>query len=178
MVLICQAEDTRLKGDDRDTLGMIKLTAEDLRRILTHGQQFPFLTAREREEGGSDLWETMMWETCDIEVWVTTRDLVFPVTKGRDTVRSVRDAVEGRQTNFIISPEIMSFNRQILGEWNSGNEPSECMRILRDMVDQWHQTEDPSGAWTHDRVLFRHADRSRGHVVRGARPLLTYSDGC
>jgi len=47
-----------------------------------------------------------MWETCDIEVWDTTRDLVFPVTKDGDIVKSARDATETRRTNFIVSPEI------------------------------------------------------------------------
>ena len=69
-----------MKGDDRDALGTIKLTAKDLRRILTHGKHSPFLTPREREEAGAGHWETRMWETCDIAVWGTTRDLGFPVT--------------------------------------------------------------------------------------------------
>jgi hypothetical protein len=37
-----------------------------------------------------------MWETCDIEVRDTTRDLGFPVTKDRDIVNSVRDVTECR----------------------------------------------------------------------------------
>jgi hypothetical protein len=37
-----------------------------------------------------------MWETCDIEVWDTTRDLVFPVNKDRDIVKSARHVTEGR----------------------------------------------------------------------------------
>ncbi len=94
--LICQPTDTRLTGDDRDALGTVTLTVKDLRRILTHGQQFPFFTAKEREEGGSDHTETRMWETCDIEVWGTSRDVGFPVTKDRDIVKSGRDAAEGR----------------------------------------------------------------------------------
>ena len=80
MVLICQPADTRLKGDDWDALGTIKLTAKDLRGILIHGKHFPFFTPREREEGVAGHWETRMWETCDIAVWGTTRDLGFPVT--------------------------------------------------------------------------------------------------
>ena len=95
MVLICQPVDTRLKGDDRDALGTIKLTAKDLRRILIHGKHFPFLTSGEREKGGDGHWE--MWETCDITTWGTTRDLGFPVTRDRDIVRSARDATEGRK---------------------------------------------------------------------------------
>jgi hypothetical protein len=57
-VLTCQPADTRLKDDDRDTLGTVTLTAKDLRRILAHGQHFPFLTTQEREEGDADHWET------------------------------------------------------------------------------------------------------------------------
>ena len=84
-----------MKDDDRDALGTVTLTVEDLRRILsrTHGQKFPFFTVKEREEGGTGHWETRVWKTCDIEVWVTTRDLGFPVTKDRDIVKSVRDVV-------------------------------------------------------------------------------------
>ena len=93
---------------------------KNLRRILIHGKHFPFLTPEEGEKGGTDHWETRMWETCDINVWVTTRDLVFPVTKDKDMVKSVRDASEGRQTNFVISPEILRFCRQVLGEGESG----------------------------------------------------------
>ena len=68
-------------------MGTVTLTVKDLRRILTHGQQFPFFTAKEREEGGVGHWETRAWETCDVEVWGTTRDLGFPVTKYRDIVK-------------------------------------------------------------------------------------------
>jgi hypothetical protein len=105
-VLICQSADTRLQDDDREALGTVILTVKHLHRILTHRQQFPFFTDTEREEGGAGHWETRVWETCDIEVWDTTRDLVFPVTKDRDMVKSARDAVEDRRTNFIVSPEI------------------------------------------------------------------------
>ena len=70
-----------MKGDDRDALGTIKLTARDLRRILTHGKHFPFLTPGEREEGGAGYWEAKMWETCDIVVFETTRDLVSRSTE-------------------------------------------------------------------------------------------------
>jgi hypothetical protein len=37
-----------------------------------------------------------MWETCDIDVWGTTRDLGFPVTRDSPIVKSARDAAEGR----------------------------------------------------------------------------------
>ena len=95
-VLICQSADTRLRGDDRDVIGTIKVTVKDLRRILIHGKHFPFLTTEEREKGGVDHWETRMWETCDKTVWDTTRDLGFPVTRDKDIVKSVRDTPEGR----------------------------------------------------------------------------------
>lgn len=115
LLLICQPVDTRLTGDDRDVLGTIRLRTKDLRRILIHGQHFPFLTSRERQEGGADHWETRMWETHDIVVWVTTRHLGFPVIRDKDIVKSDRDTAEGRQTNFIISLEILCFNRQVMG---------------------------------------------------------------
>ena len=57
-VMVCQPTDTRLRGNDRDMLGTVTLTVKDLRRILTHGQHFPFFTAKEREEGGSGHWKT------------------------------------------------------------------------------------------------------------------------
>jgi hypothetical protein len=52
---------------DRDTPGTVTSTTKDLRRILTQGQQFPFFTVKEREEGGDGHWETRMWETSDTE---------------------------------------------------------------------------------------------------------------
>ena len=88
------------------------------------------------EEVGAGHWETRMWETCDMEVWGTTRDLGFPVTRDRDIVKSARDSAEGRQTNFIVSPEILRFRRQMLREWDPGEEPTECTRILRELVEQ------------------------------------------
>ena len=72
------------------------MTVKDLRRILIHDKHFPFLTPEEGEKGGAGHWETRMWETCDISVLDTTRELGFPVTKDRDTVKSSRDATEGR----------------------------------------------------------------------------------
>ena len=96
------------------------MTVKDLRRILIHDKHFPFLTPEEGEKGGAGHWETRMWETCDISVLDTTRELGFPVTKDRDTVKSSRDATEGRRTNFVISPEILRFYRQVLGEGESG----------------------------------------------------------
>ncbi len=135
-VLTCQPADTRLRGDDRDVTGTIKLTVKNLRRILIHGKHFPFLTPVEGEKGGADHWETRIWETCDIIVWDTTRDLVFPVTKDKDMVKSARDTAEGRQTSFVISPEILRFCRQVLGEGDPGNEPTLWMKIVRELVDQ------------------------------------------
>jgi hypothetical protein len=135
-VLICQPADTRLRGDDRHTLGTVTLTVKDLRRILAHGQHFPFLTVKEREEGDVDHWETRVWETCDIEVWDTTGDLGFPVTNDKDIVKSTRDAAEDRWTNFIVSPEILRFNREVLEKETTTEEPNECIRTLRELVSQ------------------------------------------
>ena len=101
-------------GEDRDVLGTIKLTVKDLRRILIHGRHFPFLTPEEGETGGVGHWETRVWESCDISVWGTTRELGFPVTRDGDTVKSARDAAEGRRTNFFLSPRILRFCRQAL----------------------------------------------------------------
>ncbi len=123
-------------------LGTVTLKAEDLRRILTHGQHFPFFTAKERDEGDSGHWETRAWETCDIEVWGTTADLGFPVTKDKDIVQSARDAAEGRQTNLMLSPEILRYSRQVLEQEAEEKDPSECIRILRELVSQWHQDDD------------------------------------
>jgi hypothetical protein len=114
-----------MRGDDRDTLGTVTLTAKDLRRILTHGQHFPFFTVKEREEGDSGHWETRVWETCDIEVWDTTGDLGFPVTNDKDIVKSGRDTADGRRTNFIVSPEILRFSRQVLEKEAPEEEPNE-----------------------------------------------------
>jgi hypothetical protein len=132
----------RLRVDDRDLLGTVTLTAKDFRRMLTHGHHFPFFTTKEREEGGAGHWETKAWETCDIEVWGTTRDLGFPVTKDKDIVQSARDAAEGRRTNFIVSPEILRYSRQVLEKEAQEEEPNECIRTLRELVSQWPQEED------------------------------------
>ena len=53
-----------------------------------------------------------------------------------DTVKSSRDATEGRRTNFVLSPEILRFYRQALGEGETGTEPTQCMRMVRELVDQ------------------------------------------
>ena len=57
-------------------------------------------------------------------------------------MKSDRDAAEGRQTNFVISPEILRFCREVLGDWESGNEPTQCMKMVRELVDQWYQSDD------------------------------------
>ena len=105
---------------------------KDLRRILIHGKHFPFLTPEEREKRGGDHWETRMWETCDITIWDTKRDLGFPVTRDKKIVKSARDASEGRQTNFVISPEILHLCRQSLWDGGPGNEPTQCMKIVHE----------------------------------------------
>jgi hypothetical protein len=125
-----------MRGDDRHTLGTVTLTAEDFRRILAHGQHFPFLTAKEREEEDVDHCQTRVWETCDIEVWDTTGDLGFPVTNDKDIVKSTRDAAEGRWTNLIVSPEILRFSREVLEKETPTEEPNEYIRTLRELVSQ------------------------------------------
>ena len=52
------------------------------------------LMPKEREEGGTGHWETRVWETSEVEIWVTYRDLGFPVTEDKDLVRSERDTGE------------------------------------------------------------------------------------
>ncbi len=75
-------------------------------------------------------------------MWVTTVDLGFPVTKDKDFVKSARDTTEGRRTNFIISPEILRFRRQVLEKEDPEEESNEYIRTLRELVSQWHQEED------------------------------------
>jgi hypothetical protein len=57
-------------------------------------------------------------------------------------VKSVRNVVEGRRTNFIVSPEILRFIRQLLEEETPEDEPTECIRTLRELVNKWYQEED------------------------------------
>ena len=57
-------------------------------------------------------------------------------------MKTARDVVEDRQTNFIISPEILRFSRQVLEEVDPEEETTECIRTLRELVSQWHQKED------------------------------------
>lgn len=83
MVLVCQSADTRLGGEDGDYVGTMKLSGKDLNRILEHGRCFPFLTTKEREEDGAGHWKTRVWKTSVIEIWGTTRDLGFPVSKDK-----------------------------------------------------------------------------------------------
>ena len=94
----------------------MKLSEKELHRILEHGRHFPFLTSKERAEGDNGHWRMRMWEASAIKIWGTTRDFGFPVSKDKDLVRSVRDAAEDRQTNLVISPEILSFCRRKLEE--------------------------------------------------------------
>ena len=65
-----------------------------------------------------------------------TNRLGFPVTKDKEIVKSARDTAEGRHTNFIISPEILRFSRQVLENEDSEEEPNECIRTLRELVSQ------------------------------------------
>jgi hypothetical protein len=78
-----------------------------------------------------------MWETSAIEIWGTTRDLGFPVSKDKDLVRSVRDASEDRQMNLVISPEILSFCRRKIEEWDQKEEPDLYIRTVQELVNQW-----------------------------------------
>jgi hypothetical protein len=75
-------------------------------------------------------------------VWGTTGDLGFPVTNDKDIVKSTRDVTEGRRTNFIVTPEILRFIRQVLETESPEEEPYECIKTLRELVSQWHQEED------------------------------------
>jgi len=78
-----------------------------------------------------------MWETSAIEIWGTTRDLGFPVSKDKDLVRSARDAVEDRRINLVISPEILSFCRRKIEERDQEEEPDLCTRAVQELVNQW-----------------------------------------
>ncbi len=77
-----------------------------------------------------------------LRLWVTTGDLVFPVTNDKDIVKSAGDVTEDRRTNFIVSPEILRFIRQVLEKKAPVEEPNECIRTLRELVSQWYQEED------------------------------------
>ena len=57
--------------------------------------------------------EAQGWIPCKITTGMDdTKDLGFPVSKDKDLVRSVRDVVEDRRINLVISPEILSFYRR------------------------------------------------------------------
>jgi len=60
----------------------------------------------------------------------------------KDIVQSVRDATEGRRTNFIVSPEILRFSRQVLEKETQEEDPNEYIRTLRQLASQWYQEED------------------------------------
>ena len=79
-----------------------------------------------------------MWVTSAIEIWGTTRDLDFPVSNDKDLVRSVRDEAEDRQMNLVISPEILSFCRRKIEEWDQKEEPERglCTRSVQEVVSQ------------------------------------------
>jgi hypothetical protein len=52
MVLVCQSVDTRLPGEEGDHVGIMKFSEKELCMILEDGRHFPFLTPKERVEGG------------------------------------------------------------------------------------------------------------------------------
>jgi hypothetical protein len=149
-----QSADTRLAGEDGDHARTMKLSEKELRRILEHGRHFPFLTPKEGAEGGNGHWRMRMWEpsaieiwgttrdlgfreTSAIEIWGTTRDLGFLVSKDKNLVRSTRDAAEDRQSNLVISPEILSFCRRKIEEWDQQEESDLCTRSVQELVCQW-----------------------------------------
>ena len=78
-----------------------------------------------------------MWETSAIEIWGTTRDLGFPVSKDKDLVRSARYAAEDRRINLVISPEILSFSRRKIKERDQKEEPDLYTRTVQELVKQW-----------------------------------------
>ncbi len=57
-------------------------------------------------------------------------------------MQSARDAAEGRGTNFIVSPEILRYSRQVMENESQEEEPNECIRTLRELVSQLSQEED------------------------------------
>ena len=101
-----------------------------------------------------------MWETSAIEIWGTTRDLGFPVSKDKDLVRSNRDAAEDRRINLVISPEILSFCRRIIEERDQEEEPDLCTRSVQELVNQWS-----SGHNTGDLTQTEQEDSFEGHLL-------------
>jgi hypothetical protein len=160
MVLVCQSADTRLAGEDEDHTGTMKLSEKEMSRILEHGRHFPFLTPKERDEGGDGHWRTRMWETSAIEICETTRDLGFPVSKDKDLVRSVRDTTEDHRINLVISPEILSFCRRKIEEWDQKEETDLCTRAVQEVVNQWSP-----GRNTGDLTQTEQADSFEGHLL-------------
>ena len=59
------------------------------------------------------------------------------MSKDKDLVRSARDAAEDRQTNLVISPEILSFFRRKLEERDQKEESDLCIRTVQELVGQW-----------------------------------------
>ena len=128
-------------------------------------------TLKEKTEGGNDQWRMRTWETSAIEIWGTTRDLGFPVSKDKDLVRSVRDTAEDRQMNLDIDPEILSFCRRKMEEWDQKVEPDLCTREVQELVGQW-SLEDKSGDLTQsdqEDGTEGHCDRSHSEERDGVR---------
>jgi hypothetical protein len=59
----------------------------------------------------------------------------FPFLTSKE--RSVRDTVENRQMNLVKSPEILSFCRRKMQEWDQREEPDLCTRSVQELVNQW-----------------------------------------
>ncbi len=120
--------------------------------MLEHGQHFPFLSSKERVEGGNGHWRMRTWGTSAIENWGTTRDLGFPVSKDKDMVRSARDAAEDRQMKLVISPEILSFSSRKIEEWDQREDLDPCYRVYRSTVNTGIGSDaEPMGAMTTNR---------------------------
>jgi hypothetical protein len=83
-------------------------------------------------------------------------------------VQSVRDAAEGRCTNFIVSPEILRYSRQVLENEAQEEEPNECIRTLRELVSQWSQEEDTMDPTSPEEDIGR-GDKSLATQMGGVR---------
>ena len=46
-------------------------------------KELPFLTSKERSEGGNGHWRMRMWEASAIEIWGTTRDFLISGVQGQ-----------------------------------------------------------------------------------------------
>ena len=67
-----------------------------------------------------------------------TRDL----SKDRDLVKSTRGTAEDRQTNLVISPEILRVCKGMLKEWDPREEPNLCIVAIQELIDQCPQAGD------------------------------------